>query len=504
MSPPTSIPPSRSTQVDKQAPRPRLEHDSDDGKAAPLPSNNTTSLLPPVIKLEGKKRTVAIQWILKEQELEMQEKVKIQEAEKSNGWKFTSEAAGKMYLKLQENNISTFIDCHNFARDCKKAIRSDPRADPRVDIRRKGASAPRLSILLTPEKKAQHLRRLDTLLTSKNKYAQYWTVEDLPSEWLKIDNEALFSKEEQALLIKETEKKKKALEKSKPGGKVEDGKCKEGHRLPINAVKKPNDDRQIEGRQGPIYKLEVEGVVVTKMRRSSREKLDGRAHEGRQVLEDELKKERTTSKNGPRIHDTKVEGKIKDIQQAPINDDGREHIVVENPKGNTRTETDQRFKEGHQVPGDEVVKTRTAVAEKFKHNGRKEINERSKNDTKSKGGCQMLGDDIAKKDLVPGDRPRVGNPEVDGKLKNTYRAPINGTEKEQVLIEKPRAGSKVEDDGNFNEDNVLPKKRHGSATMGEAENKRAMPVDKSRNIKLENDGKPIDNSLPPKKKHGSQ
>ncbi|KAF5867966.1 uncharacterized protein Bfra_007161 [Botrytis fragariae] len=546
MSPPISIPPSRSTQVDKQHPRPRLEndsrrdsHDSDEGKPAPLPLLYPKPPLPPVFPLEGQDKDRVTECILKERALEMREKEDIQEIEESNGWRFTSDTAGKMYLKIQDKDTSTFIKCNNFARDCKKAIRSNPRVDSRLDSKRKGALAPGLSNLLTPERKAQHLERLDTLLTSKNRYAQYWTIDDLPSEWLKIDNEVLCSKEDQVVLIKNVEKKKRALEKSKPGGKVEDGKHKERHRLSINAVKRTSDDKQREGRQEPICKFEVEGVIVTEMRRSNRERLYGRAHEGRRVLEDELEKERMTSKNRPRIHDPKVDGKTKNIQQAPINGIGRERIVIENSRGDTRTEIDERSKEGRRVSGDEVAKTKTAVAENSRHNGRKEV------DGKSKLGRQVLGDEIGKKKMVPGDRSRIGNPEVDGRLKNKHRAPINGTEKEQILVEKPGAGSKVEDDGNFKEDNVLPnkrhgsavinevgdkktvaiersrngtaetnkglkddsvlpKKRHGSATMDEAENKRAMAVDKSRNGKVETDGRSKDTSLPPKKRHGSQ
>ncbi|TGO28068.1 hypothetical protein BPAE_0032g00100 [Botrytis paeoniae] len=551
MSPPTSIPPSRSTQVDKQPPRPRLEndsrrdsHDSDEGKAAPLPLLYPTPPPPPVYLLEGRKKDKFTQWILEEWDLEIQDKAKIQEIEESNGWKFTSDTAGKMYLKIQDKYTSTFIECNNFARECKKAIRSDPRADSRVDSKRKGAPAPSLSILLTPEKKTQHLKRLNTLLTSKNRHAQYWTIEDLPNEWLKIDNEALCSKEDQAVLIEKVEKKKKALEKSRPGGKVEDGKSKEGHRLPINEVR-TGDGRQREGRQGPVHKFEAEGVIVTEMQRSSREKLDGRAHEGRRVPEDELEKEKLTSKNRTEIHDTKVDWRIKNTQQAPISGVGRKQIVVEKPRGNTRTEIDERSKEGRRVSGDEVAKARTAIAENFRHNGRKEIDERSKDDGKSKEGRQVLGDEIGKKKMVPGDRSRIGNPEVDERLKNTHRASINGIERERIVAEKPRAGSKVEDDGNYNEDHVLsnkkhgstardevgnkktvatersrngtaetnrefkddsvlPKKRHGSAVINEAGIKRAMAVDKTRTSKVETDGRNKDNSLPLKKRHESQ
>lgn len=505
MSRPSSIPPSRSTQVDRQTPRPRLEndsHDSGEGKAAPQPPLYHTPPPPIVIKLEGEIKDMVTQSILKEQELEMQEKAKIQEVEESSGWKFTSSTAGKMYLKLQDKDTRTFVDCNNFARDCEKAIRSDPRANSRVNSMRKEAPAPSLNVLLTPGKKAQHLKRLDTLLTSKNRYAKYWTIEDLPSEWLKIGNEALFSKEEQALLIKDAEKKKKALEKTKTGGKVKDGKSK-GHELPIREVRRPSDDRQREDRQGPIHRGEVKGVTSDGMRRSSREKLDGREHEERQLL-GELEKEGATSKNRPRIHNTKVGGKIKTAEQASISGDERDRIIVEEQRRNTRTEIDERSKEVRRVPVE-----------------------------------------VGNRKMVLGDRSRIGNAEVDGRLKKTHRAPINGTEREQVAVEKPRAGSKVEDDSNYGEDqmlsknrhgsaaiddarntkkvatersrnataetnrevkddSVLPKKRHGPAAMEMAGTKRTMAVDKSRNGKVETDGRFKDNNLPPKRKHGSQ
>ncbi|KAF7885607.1 uncharacterized protein EAF02_004116 [Botrytis sinoallii] len=543
---PASIPPSRSTQVGKQPSRARLEidfpresQDSDEGKSAPL-----LLLYPPVYVLKGPKKDKVTKSILEEQELENRKKKDIQEIEETNGWRFTSDTAGKMYLKIQDKDTSTFINCNNFARECIKAIQSDPRADSRVDSKRKGAPAPSLSVLLTPENKAEHRKRLDRLLMSKNKHAQYWTIEDLPSEWLKIDNEALCSEKDQAALRRDVEKKKKALEKSKPGGKVE-GKHQEGHRLSINAVKRTSDDRQRDGHQGPIFKFEVEGMITTETRRSSREKLGGRAHEERPVLEDELEKERMTCKNRSRIHDTKVDEKIKNTQQAPIRGVGREQIVFEKPRGNTRTEIDERTKEGRRVLGNEIAKARTAIAENLKYNGRKEIDERPNDVAKSKGGRQELGDEMAKQKLVPGDRPRVGNPEVNGRLKKTHRAPTNGTEKEQILVEEPRAGSKVKDDGNliednalpnrrhgsaaidevgdkktvaiersrngtaeinkgFKDDSVLPKKRHGSATMDEAGNKRAMAMDKSKDGKVENNGRSKDNSLPSKKRHGSQ
>ncbi|KAK6604156.1 hypothetical protein H4I95_06059 [Botrytis cinerea] len=476
MSRPSSIPPSRSTQVDRQTPRPRLEndsHDSGEGKAAPQPPLYHTPPPPIVIKLEGEIKDMVTQSILKEQELEMQEKAKIQEVEESSGWKFTSSTAGKMYLKLQDKDTRTFIDCNNFARDCEKAIRSDPRANSRVNSMRKEAPAPSLNVLLTPGKKAQHLKRLDTLLTSKNRS---------PSEWLKIGNEALFSKEEQALLIKDAEKKKKALEKTKTGGKVKDGKSK-GHELPIREVRRPSDDRQREDRQGPIHRGEVKGVTSDGMRRSSREKLDGREHEERQLL-----------------------GRWKNQNcRASIDKwDERDRIIVEEQRRNTRTEIDERSKEVRRVPVE-----------------------------------------VGNKKMVLGDRSRIGNAEVDGRLKKTHRAPINGTEREQVAVEKPRAGSKVEDDSNYGEDQMLsknrhgsaaiddagntkkvatersrnapaetnrevkddsvpPKKRHGPAAMDMAGTKRTMAVDKSRNGKVETDGRFKDNNLPPKKKHGSQ
>ncbi|TGO63495.1 hypothetical protein BOTNAR_0099g00220 [Botryotinia narcissicola] len=520
----TSIPPSRSTQVDKQPPRPRPvndsrrdSHNSNEGKAAPFPSVYPTHPLPPVILLKGDEKDKIAECILKEREREIQEKEKIQEIEESNGWKFTSHTAGKMYLKIQEKDTSTFIECNNFARECKKAIRSDPRADSRVDSKRKGAPAPDLSILFTSETKAEHRKRLYTLLTTKNRYAQYWTIEDLPSEWLKIDNEALYSEKDQMSLLQDVEKKKRALEKSKPGGKVELGRHKERHRLSINDVKITSDDSQILGHQGPVYIFGVEGMIATEMRRSSRENLDRGAHGERRMLEDELEGE--TFKNKPRIHDTKVDKKIKNTQQAPTSGAGREQVVVEKPRGNTRTEVDERTKEGLRVPGNEVAKTRTAVAENLRHNGKKGFDE------KSKGERQVLGDEIAKEKLVP--------------------TPINETEKEQTLVEKPRVGSKVKDDGNFNEDNVLPdkrygsaaidavgdkkavaiersrngtaetnkgakddsalpKKRHGSDTIDEVGNKRVMAVDKSRNGKAESDGRSKDNGLPSKKRHGNQ
>ncbi|KAF7896789.1 uncharacterized protein EAF01_009192 [Botrytis porri] len=506
MSPPMSIPPSRSTLVDNQPPRPRLEndfrrdsHDSDQGKAAPLPLLYPPTPLPPVILLEGRTKDKVTQRILEEEDLESLEKAKIKEIEESNGWRFTSDTAGKMYLKIQDKHKSIFIACNDFARECKEAIQSAPRADSRVDSKRKGASAPSLSILLTPEKKAQHLKRLTTLLTSKNRHAQYWTVEDLPNEWLKIDNEALCSKEDRAVLIEKVDKKKKALEKSKPGGKVEDGKSKEGHRLPINDVRRTSDDRQRERRQGPVNKFELEGVIDNGMRRSSREKLDGRAHEGRRVPEDELEKAKMISKDRTRIHDTKVDGRIKNIQQAPISGVGKEQTVVEKPRGNTRTEIDETSNEGRRVSEDEAAKTRTAIAEDSRPHGRKELDE------KSKGERQVLGDEIAKKKLVPGNRPRAGHPEVDGRLKNTHRAPMNGDQRGQILVEKLKAGSKVEDDVNSNEGNILPNKRHGSAAIDEVGNRRAVAVDKSRIAKVESDWRSKDNNhLLPKKRHGSQ
>lgn len=510
MSPQTSIPPSRSTQVDKQPPRPRQNdsrrnsHSSDEGKAAPLPSFYPTPPLPQVILLKGDEKDKIAECILKEREREIQEKEKIQEIEESNGWSFTSDTAGKMYLKIQEKDTSTFIECNNFARDCKKAIRSDPRADSRVGSKRKGAPAPGLSILLTPKNKAQHLKRLYTLMTSKNRYAQYWTIEDLPSEWLKIDNEALCSEKDQVLLFEDVEKKKRALEKLKPGGKGEFGKHKERHRLPINAVKRTSEGRQREGHQGPVYKFGVEGTIATEMRRSSKEKLDRKAHEGRRVLEDELEGERMTSKNRPRIHDTKADEKIGNTQQAQISEVGREQIVVEKPRGNTRTEIDERTKEGRRVSGIEVAKTRTAVAENLRHNGKKGIDDKSKDDAKSKGERPVQGDEIAKEKLVPGDRPRVDNPEANGRLRNTHRAPINEIEKEQILVEKSRAGSKVKDDSNFNEDNVLPDKRHGSAAINKVGDKKIVAMERSRNGKAETDGRSKDNSLPSKKRHGNQ
>ncbi|TGO36028.1 hypothetical protein BHYA_0137g00090 [Botrytis hyacinthi] len=504
MSPPTSIPPSRSTQVDKQPPRPRLEndsrrnsHNSDEGKTAPLPSFYPTPPLPPVILLKGDEKDKVAVCILKEREREIQEKEKIQEIEESNGWRFTSDTAGKMYLKIQEKDTSTFIECNNFARDCKKAIRSDPRADLRVDSKKKGAPAPGLSIVLTPENKAQHLKRLYALLTSKNRYAQYWTIEDIPSEWLKIDNEALCSEKDQVVIFEDVEKKKRALEKSKPGGKVEFGKHKERHRLSINDVKITSDDRQRTGHQGPVYRFGVEGMIATEMRRSSRENLDRRAHEERRVLEDELEGERMISENRPRIHDTKVDKKIKNTQQAPISGVGREQIVVEKPRGNTRTEIDERTKEGLRVSGNEVAKARTAIAENLKHNGKKGI------DGKSKGERQVLGDEIAKEKLVHGDRPRVGNPEANGRLRNTRRAPMNGTEKEQTLVDKPRAGSKIKDDVNSNENNVLPDKRHGSAAIDEIGDKKTVAIERSRNGTAETNKGSKDDSVLPKKRHGS-
>ncbi|TEY71502.1 hypothetical protein BOTCAL_0092g00180 [Botryotinia calthae] len=462
MSRPTSIPPSRSTQVDRQTPRPRLEndsHDSDEGKAALQPSLYHTPPPPTVIKLKGEIKDMVTQSILKEQELETQEKAKIQEVEESNVWKFTSNTAGKMYLKLQDKDTRTFIDCNNFARDCEKAIRSDPRANSRANSMRKEAPAPSLSVLLTPGKKAQHLKRLDTLLTSKNRYAKYWTIEDLPSEWLKIDNEALCSKEEQALLIKEVEKKKKALEKTKTGGKVKDGKPK-GHELPIHEVRRPSDDRQREGRQGPIHRDEVKGGTFNGIRRSSREKLDGRAHEERQLL-GELENEGTASKNRPRIHNTKVNGKIKTAEQASISGDERDRIVVEEPRRNARTEIDERSKEVRRVPVE-----------------------------------------VGNKKMVLGDRSRIGNAEVDGRIKKTHRAPTNGAEMEQVAVEKPRAGIKVEDDSNFSEDQVLSKKRHGSAAIDEVGNTKKVATERSRNATAETNREVKDDSVPPKKRHG--
>ncbi|TGO17727.1 hypothetical protein BTUL_0015g00630 [Botrytis tulipae] len=504
MPPPTSIPPSRSTQVDEQPPRPRPENDSrrdsnksDEGKAAPLPSVYPTPPLPPVILLKGDEKDKIAEYILKEREREIQEKEKIQEIEESNGWRFTSDTAGKMYLKIQEKDTSTFIECNNFARECKKAIRSDPRADSRVDSKRKGAPAPGLSILLTSETKAEHRKRLYTLLTSKNRYAQYWTIEDLPSEWLKIDNEALYSEKDQMVLFEDVEKKKRALEKSKPGGKVELGRHKGRHRLPMNDVKRTSDDRQREGHQGPVNKFGVEGMIATEMRRSSRENIDRGAHGERRMLEYELEGERITSKNRARIHDTKVDKKIKNTQQAPTSRAGREQVVVEKPRGHTRTEIDERTKEGLRVSGNEVAKTRTAVAENLRHNGKKGIDE------KSKGERQVLGDEIAKEKLVPSDRPRVGNPEANGRLRNTHRAPINETEKEQTLVEKPRVGSKVKDDGNSNEDNVLPDKRYGSTAIDEVGDKKTVAIERSRNGTAETNKGSKDDSVLPKKRHVS-
>lgn len=193
-------PPSQSTQPDKQA-HLKAEydyrsdgHDSNEGK-------------PAVILLEGRQKDLVTQRILEEQELESLEKAKIKQLEE-NGWKFTSDTAGKMCLKIQDKDMSTFIECNKFARDYKKAIRADPRAD----MRKKSAPAFSPHSLLTPDKKAQHLKRLVGLLASKNKYAQYWSIRDFPDEWFKIDNAILCSKDEQEVLLREAEKKKKTAE----------------------------------------------------------------------------------------------------------------------------------------------------------------------------------------------------------------------------------------------------------------------------------------------------
>ncbi|KAF7877138.1 hypothetical protein EAF04_000824 [Stromatinia cepivora] len=357
MSRQNGVPLSQFTQPDKQ-PRSKAEHDSrldghdsNEGKAA-------------VILLEGRQKDLVTQRILEEQELESLEKAKIKELEEKNGWKFTSDTAGKMCLKIQDKDINTFIECNNFARDCKKAIRDDPRAD----MRKKGAPAFSPHALLTPDKKAQHLKRLVVLLASRNKYAQYWSTRDLPDEWFKIDNTVLCSKEEQGVLLKEVEKKKKALDKSN----------------------------------------------------SSKVEVGGKSEE-RRALIDGIEKKRQPAVDKPKNSDVETDGKLKDERRVQI---------------------------------DEAEKKKKALE--------KSRNGNVEGDGKSKDQRRVLVGEVERKKKIVVENSRNGKVEVDGPTpRGQHRVPINDVEKKRKIGEKSKNG-KLEIDGKLRDDNMLPKKRHGS------------------------------------------
>ncbi|KAJ8058963.1 hypothetical protein OCU04_011947 [Sclerotinia nivalis] len=349
------VPPSQFTQPDKQ-PHLKAEydyrpdgHDSSEGKAA-------------VILLEGRQKDLVTQRILEEQDLESMEKAKIKELEEENGWKFTSDTAGKMCLKIQDKDINTFIECNNFARDYKKAIRADPRAD----MRKKGAPAFSPHALLTPDKKAQHLKRLVVLLASKNKYAQYWSIRDLPDEWFKIDNAVLCSKEEQEVMLREAEKKKKVLDKSN-NSKVEVG-GKSERRAPIDGIEK---------KRKPVM-------------------------------------------DKPKNSKVETEGKLKDERRVQIDEAEKKKKALEKLR-NGNVEGDGKSKDPRRVPRDEVQRKKKSVVENL----------------------------------------RNGKVEVDGFIPREHRLPINEVERKKKIGEKSKNG-KLEIDGKPRDDNMLPKKRHGS------------------------------------------
>lgn len=208
--PTLSTPPHRAAQPKKQA-DPKKDHDSRRG------SHDSNEEKSSIILLTGQQKDAVTQLILKEQEMESLEKSKVKELEE-NGYKFASDTARKMCLKIQDNDLSLFIECNDFARECKRLTRTD--------LRKKGGPNPDINTFLTSDRKAQHFHRLVALLSSKNRYAQYWSIEDLPDEWFNIDNVILCTKKEQERLVKDVEKKKNSLEKPKNGKLGQEGKYK--------------------------------------------------------------------------------------------------------------------------------------------------------------------------------------------------------------------------------------------------------------------------------------
>ncbi|CAD6446004.1 b98c34a3-a676-4208-a340-23008f5c0f81-CDS [Sclerotinia trifoliorum] len=383
-------PPSQSTQPDIQAHlkaeydyRP-YGHGSNEDKVA-------------VILLEGRQKDLVTQRILEEQELESLEKAKVKQLEEENGWKFTSDTAGKMCLKVQDKDINTLIECNNFVRDYKKATRADPRAD----MRKKGAPAFSSHALLTTDKKAQHLKRLAVLLASKNKYAQYWSIRDLPDEWFKIDNAILCSKEEQEVLLREAEKKKKVLDKSNVS-KVEVG-WKSERRAPVDGIEK----------------------------------------KGKPVVDK------------PKNNKVEIDGKLRDEHLAQIDEPEKKKKAPERSR-NANVESDGKSKDPRRVPIDDEVKRKKRSPFGSSRNGKVEV------DGPTPRQQHRLPVNEVDKQRKGGEKLKNGKGEVDGATpRQQHRLQMNEAEEKKTGGEKSK-NCKPEIDGKFRDDNMLSKKRHGS------------------------------------------
>lgn len=412
MSRPQSAPPNRSAHADKHSHSNR-DHESHRN------SDDSDEDKPSIILLEGRQKEILTQRILQEQELELLEKAKIKELKEKDGYKFTSDVAEKAYLKVQQKDTNTFMECNNFARDCKEAIRSDPRTDSRADPRKKGGSVSSLNALLTPEKKAQHFKRLATLLTSLNKYAQYWSIEDFPDEWFKIDNAVLCSKEEQGVLVKEAEKKRKVLEKSKNGGKVEVEVKSKGRRpVSMHEIEKKKNIPQkqviskaeVEGKHGgerraPTDEAERKKKIVVEKPRTGKTEANGKPKEGKFSIAENEKTKKTPEK--PKDGKVEVDEKPKEQRRVRIDEPGPNQKAPEKSKIG-RLDVDGRPKEQHGVQVDE--------AEKKKRNTEKSKISKGEVDVGPKDQHNTQIDEVEKKRNTP-EKPKTGKGEVDGKPK---------------------------------------------------------------------------------------
>ncbi|ESZ93874.1 hypothetical protein SBOR_5732 [Sclerotinia borealis F-4128] len=383
--------PNRSSQTEKQ-PHSKSDHDSRRGSHA---SNEGKAA---VILLEGRQKDMVTQLILEEQE----EGAEIKALEDKKGWKFTSTTAGKMFLRIQDKDTKTFIECNDFARDCEKAIRTDPR--------KKGAHVLSLATLLTPDKKAQHLKRLIALLSSKNKYAQYWTVGDLPDEWFKIDDAVLCSKEEQGVLLKEVDKKKKILEKSKSSKVEVDGKSKE-RRVLIDTIERKKKSHE---------KSKIGKVTV-----------DEKSKDESRVLIDTLEKKMKVFKKltGGKVE---VDGNFKEEPRGLIDEVEKKKKIFEKSTSG-KVEGDGKSKEEQQVLIDEVEEKRKIFE---KSTSKVEV-----------GGKSKDGNVQTKRVLEKWASSKV---EIDEQSK-----------KRRVLIDEVEKRKKVLVDGKSKIENVQAKKRHG-------------------------------------------